>query len=171
MNTCLKTIGCVFLFIFSFICLMQIDAHAKPSDPGSTTTCTDYGARGICPKIGSFKCTNGDCEIWPAQAVPCECTVSQGWTNCEYPSADFWDYKGSCANDNLYSRKCSFTAQSIPCNSSSVSVKYTCGSWTKETCVCYPGTVQYAPCNTCGTKSRTCSSGGRAWGEWGTCSA
>ena len=167
MKTCLKGFFSIFIFLSAIFFVFKTNAYAAASTGDSSGLCT-LGDIGTCPNIGSFTCTNGDCEIWPAQAYPCECSIpvaginKGNWTTCDYPSAEFYDFKGSCANDNLYQRKCSFTSQSIACNSSSVSVKYTCGSWEKVTYVCSLGTVQYSTCNTCGTMSRTCQSNGMA---------
>ena len=171
MKIYLKLVCVCFALIFSLFFVIKSKVYAAAIGEETSAICTPLGTTRSCPTIGSFTRTDGSGEIWPAQAVPCECVAGASgnnrgvWTTCDYPSAEFVDYKGSCANDNLYSRQCSFTAQSIACTSSSVSVKYTCGSWVKETCGCSAGAVEYKPKGECGTSTRTCC-GGVSWSEW-----
>ena len=179
-KTCLKMFLSVFMFLLAVSFALKTNVYAAAGSGATSGLCT-LGARGTCPKIGSFKRADG-AEIWPAQAEVCECSIPAAginkgqWTTCEYPSAEFYDVSGSCANNNYKVRKCNFTQQSIACNSSSVSVKYTCGAWENGDCTgsCSPTGSKEEKYTASGcsysTQTRTCCSNGK-WSEWnGSCS-
>lgn len=174
-KTCLKMFLSVFMFLLAVSFALKTNVYAAAGSGATSGLCT-LGARGTCPKIGSFKRADG-AEIWPAQAEVCECSIPAAginkgqWTTCEYPSAEFYDVSGSCANNNYKVRKCNFTQQSIACNSSSVSVKYTCGAWENGDCTgsCSPAGSKEEKYTASGcsysTQTRTCCSNGK-WSEW-----
>ena len=174
-KTCLKLFFSVFVFFFTIFFALKSNVYAA-ADKGETTGYCDLGAHGSCPKIGYFTRADGTKE-WPAQAEACECSIVTGkigqgqWTTCDYPSREFYDVSGSCAANNYKIRKCNFTQQSIACNSSSVSVKYTCGAWENgnctDSCSTAGSTEEKYTASGCtySTQTRTCCSNGK-WSEW-----